>query len=289
MNEQCIFSRDVVCSLFDSLMSDDNKRDTMIIAITGSDASLSATIADYLEQRSFYRIDLSDAKRLPTPDDITPGRHHLITGGDLFAIKTLLDNHPDAKLLFAGTPEGLPPDQAALYQLAHAHVTQNTPESDIRTFVVAAMSSMPRPSWDQYFIDIAQVVARRGNCMKRQIAAVLVRDNRIVATGYNGTPKGAINCNEGGCERCNSLAPSGTGLDDCVCNHAEENAICQAAYHGISIKDATLYCTHSPCLRCAKLLINAGIKEVVYNADYPLSNRSIALLEQCHVTIRKYP
>jgi dCMP deaminase len=193
------------------------------------------------------------------------------------------------KILFAGVANPAAADLAEIHDLADIRITNQHSVKEIAALVADAMSSVQRPSWDQYFIEIAQVVARRGNCMKRQVAAVVVKDDRVVATGYNGTPKGAKNCNEGGCERCNSLAPSGTGLDDCVCNHAEENAICQAAYHGTSIRDATLYCTHSPCLRCAKLVINAGIKEVVYNADYPLSDRAKALLRQCNVVIRRYP
>ena len=261
----------------------------MIIVITGSDISRCNAIADFLEARSFHRIELSQTKRTPAPDDIVAGRHHIITGATPHDITDFLASTPDAKLIFAGTAEDGDGHLRSLQDRADAHITAETPKTDIVAFVTQAMSSAPRPSWDQYFIDIAQVVAKRGNCMKRQVAAVLVKDHRIVATGYNGTPRGATNCNEGGCERCNSLAPSGTGLDDCVCNHAEENAVCQAAYHGISIRDATLYCTHSPCLRCAKLLINAGIREVVYNADYPLSHRATALLEQCNVLIRRYP
>ena len=100
-----------------------------------------------------------------------------------------------------------------------------------------------RPNWDTYFMDIAHVVARRGNCSRRRVAALLVRDRRIISTGYNGTPRGITNCFEGGCARCAGDAPSGTALTECICSHAEENAITQAAYHGISVKDAVLYCT----------------------------------------------
>ncbi|MCM8775286.1 MAG: dephospho-CoA kinase, partial [Candidatus Omnitrophica bacterium] len=116
-----------------------------------------------------------------------------------------------------------------------------------------------RPDWDQYFMGIAKVAALRSSCIKRKVAAVIVKDKRIIATGYNGTPRGVKNCNEGGCPRCNSIDTSGKDLDECLCSHAEENAIVQSAYHGVSIKDSVLYTTYSPCLICTKMIINAGI------------------------------
>jgi dCMP deaminase len=150
------------------------------------------------------------------------------------------------------------------------------------------MSSNQRPGWDEYFMDIAHVVARRGNCSRRQVAAVIVRDRRIISTGYNGTPRGIANCDEGGCARCNSDAPSGHSLGDCVCCHAEENAIVQAAYHGISVKDGTLYCTISPCLMCTKMMINAGLSEVVYEHEYHFNDQARALFAEAGVTCRQF-
>ena len=143
-----------------------------------------------------------------------------------------------------------------------------------------------RPSWDQYFMDIAQMVAARSNCSRRQVAAVLVRDCRIISTGYNGTPRGVRNCSDGGCPRCNSDTPSGHGLHECLCSHAEENSIVQAAYHGIAVKGATLYPTFSPCLQCAKMIINAGIVEVVYHQRYSIDDVSTRLLKEAGVIIR---
>jgi dCMP deaminase len=145
-----------------------------------------------------------------------------------------------------------------------------------------------RPGWDAYFMDIARVVASRSNCVKRKVAAVITLDKRIIATGYNGTPRGVRNCNEGGCPRCNSFAPGGTQLGECLCSHGEENAIVQAAYHGVSVKGATLYTTLCPCLLCTKMMINAGIGEVVYNAQYPLGELSLELLEAAGVKARRY-
>ena len=144
-----------------------------------------------------------------------------------------------------------------------------------------------RPSWDQYFMDIAKQVAARSNCMKRQVAAVIVSDRRIISTGYNGTPRGVKNCNEGGCPRCNSFNESGRNLEECLCSHGEENAIVQASYHGIAIRDATLYTTYSPCLICSKMIINAGIRRVVYNEAYPLNDTAVRMLKEAGVDLVK--
>jgi dCMP deaminase len=146
-----------------------------------------------------------------------------------------------------------------------------------------------RPEWDHYFMGIAKVVALRSNCIKRKVAAVLVKDKRIISTGYNGTPRGVKNCSEGGCPRCNSIDASGKGLEECLCSHAEENSIVQSAYHGVAIKGSTLYTTFSPCLMCTKMIINAGIREVVFNMDYPLSETSFHLLQEAGVIVRKLP
>ena len=145
-----------------------------------------------------------------------------------------------------------------------------------------------RPDWDTYFMDIAHVVAKRGNCRRRQVAAVIVKDRRIISTGYNGTPRGVKNCFEGGCARCAGEAPSGAELGDCVCSHAEENAITQAAYHGIAVRDGVLYCTLSPCLICAKMIINAGIREVIFETEYQFSAQTRDLLQEAGVICRHY-
>jgi dCMP deaminase len=149
------------------------------------------------------------------------------------------------------------------------------------------LKEVQRPNWDQYFMDIAKVVASRSNCIKRKVAAIIVRDKRVISTGYNGTPRGIRNCNEGGCPRCNSLAASGTKLDECLCSHGEENAIVQASYHGVSLKDAVIYTTFAPCLMCAKMIINSGIREVIFNADYPLNDSSFKLFAEAGVSARK--
>ena len=149
------------------------------------------------------------------------------------------------------------------------------------------MPQQNRPDWDDYFLQIAHVVASRGNCLRRRVAAVIVKDRRIISTGYNGTPRGVRNCFDGGCPRCASRVPSGVGLSECLCSHAEENAITQAAYHGIALRGATLYSTLSPCLMCAKMMINAGIVEVVYERSYRFDRRTRALLTEAGVACRR--
>ena len=157
----------------------------------------------------------------------------------------------------------------------------------ITQIVMAIAQKKKRPNWDEYFLGIAKVVALRSNCVKRKVAAVIVKDQRIIATGYNGTPRGVKNCSEGGCPHCNQMASSGTKLDECLCSHGEENAITQSAYHGVNIKDSTLYTTYSPCLLCTKMIINSGIREVVFNVDYPLGETSMRILKEAGVAARK--
>ncbi len=152
---------------------------------------------------------------------------------------------------------------------------------------VSGEFKLARPSWDDYFMNIAKVVASRSNCIKRKVAAVIVKDKRIISTGYNGTPRGTKNCSEGGCPRCNRFSESGKNLEECVCSHGEENAIVQASYHGISIKDSSIYTTFSPCLMCTKMIINAGIKEVVYNVEYPLGETPMKLLKDAGIKVRQ--
>jgi dCMP deaminase len=126
-----------------------------------------------------------------------------------------------------------------------------------------------RPSWDDYFLEIAEVVAKRSSCMRRHIGAIIVRDHRILTTGYNGAPSGLKHCTEIGCLRDQLEVESGTRHELCRALHSEMNAIIQAAQHGVSTKGASLYCTNQPCSVCARMLINAGIVRIVYTGDYP--------------------
>jgi len=133
----------------------------------------------------------------------------------------------------------------------------------------ATESARPRPSWDEYFMKIAALVAERSTCLRRHVGALLVKDKRVIATGYNGAPSGLKHCSEVGCLREKLNVPSGERHELCRGLHAEQNAIIQAAVYGQDTRDATLYCTHKPCLLCAKMLINAGIKRAVIADDYP--------------------
>jgi dCMP deaminase len=179
----------------------------------------------------------------------------------------------------------------AVGQLADSTLENNGTLGELASAVDALLlrllRELPRPGWDQYFMDIAKVAASRSNCLKRKVAAIIVRDKRIISTGYNGTPRGTKNCNEGGCPRCNSLATSGTNLDECLCSHGEENAIVQAAYHGVGLSGSTIYSTLAPCLMCAKMIINSGIAEVVYNKDYQLNESAFRLFQEAGIEVRK--
>ncbi|MFQ5696867.1 MAG: deaminase [Myxococcota bacterium] len=156
----------------------------------------------------------------------------------------------------------------------------------VQAFLERRLLFRSRPDWDTYFMNIARVVASRANCVKRKVGAVVISDRRIISTGYNGTPRGVRNCNEGGCPRCAGAALSGTRLDECLCSHAEENAITQAAYHGVRVREGAIYTTLCPCLMCTKMIINTGIVEVVYGAPFPLAEPSLLLLHEAGVKVR---
>ena len=126
-----------------------------------------------------------------------------------------------------------------------------------------------RPSWDEYFMGICEQVGGRSTCMRRHVGAVVVRDRRILATGYNGTPAGLRHCEDVGCLREQMGITSGSNHELCRGIHAEQNAVIQAAKHGIAMDGAIAYCTHQPCVLCAKILLNAGVVDIVYRDPYP--------------------
>jgi dCMP deaminase len=129
---------------------------------------------------------------------------------------------------------------------------------------------MERPSWDEYFMEMAMLTAKRSTCMRRNVGAVIVQDKHIIATGYNGAPKGIPHCEEiGGCLREKMNIPSGERHELCRALHAEQNAIIQAATLAQSIEGASIYITNQPCVICAKMIINAGIKRIVVKEGYP--------------------
>lgn len=126
-----------------------------------------------------------------------------------------------------------------------------------------------RPTLDEYFMEIAAIVAKRSTCLRNQVGAVIVKDKRILSTGYNGAPRNLEHCLDIGCIRQQNNIASGTRHELCRAVHAEQNAIIQAALHGVSTENATVYCTHQPCILCAKMLINAKVEKVVFGAAYP--------------------
>ena len=129
---------------------------------------------------------------------------------------------------------------------------------------------MNRPSWDEYFMEMAALAAKRSTCLRRQVGAVIVRDKRAIATGYNGAPQGLLHCAErGGCFREKMNVPSGERHELCMALHAEQNAIIQAAAFGLSIEGSVIYITHQPCVICAKMIINAGIRRILVREGYP--------------------
>lgn len=130
-------------------------------------------------------------------------------------------------------------------------------------------NKISRPSWDKYFLSISKLVAERSTCLRRQVGAVIVKDKRILTTGYNGAPSGLEHCDKTGCMREKLKIPSGQRHELCRALHAEMNAILQAAQYGISLGKSIIYCTNQPCIICAKMIINAGINRVVVLSNYP--------------------
>jgi dCMP deaminase len=147
---------------------------------------------------------------------------------------------------------------------------------------------MTRPSWDEYFMEITHFVARRSTCLRRQVGAVLVKDKNILATGYNGAPSGVAHCLDVGCLREKQGIPSGERHELCRGLHAEQNAIIQAAKHGTNIDDSTLYCTTMPCIICSKMIINAGIRRIVFEEGYS-DTLAAEMIEESGVAVEKFP
>ena len=145
-----------------------------------------------------------------------------------------------------------------------------------------------RPSWDEYFMRIAELAATRSTCLRRQVGAVIVKDKKILATGYNGAPSGLKHCLDIGCLREKLKIPSGERHELCRATHAEQNAVAQAALFGVSIRDGVMYSTNQPCILCTKLIINAGIKKIVIQDSYP-DRMSMEMLREARVKIQVHP
>ena len=144
-----------------------------------------------------------------------------------------------------------------------------------------------RPSYDEYFMEMAHVVSKRSTCLRRKVGALLVKDKHILCTGYNGAPKGLSHCSDVGCLREEQNIPSGERHELCRGLHAEQNAIIQAALFGVSVKGSVLYCTNTPCVVCVKMLINAGVEEIIYSGEYP-DDLARKILQESNIKIRKF-
>ncbi|AHY77842.1 Dcd1p [Saccharomyces cerevisiae YJM1356] len=147
------------------------------------------------------------------------------------------------------------------------------------------MAPLMRPSWDSYFMKLATLAASRSNCMKRRVGCVIVRECRVIATGYNGTPRHLTNCFNGGCPRCND--GDSRNLHTCLCLHAEENALLEAGRDRVG-QNATLYCDTCPCLTCSVKIVQTGISEVVYSQSYRMDEESFKVLKNAGITVRQF-
>lgn len=189
-----------------------------------------------------------------------------------------------------------PSSQTGLYSLlAQAHVRVLNSFADLDTLwthldkLDLASPYRLRPSWEAYFLSLCTLASLRSNCMKRRVGAVLVRDNRVLSTGYNGTPRGLTNCNEGGCPRCNDSGNScGVGLGECLCLHAEENTLLECGRERGGAQGTVLYCNTCPCMRCAVKIVQVGVKEVVYQLDYSVDHRSSDIFAAAGIIFSKY-
>ena len=250
----------------------------MIIGLFGEDSQLITSLQNDLNEKGFHSCQQSEH----SPRD--QYQHRVFRARRMPRDWKAL-REKEVILVWVGQPVGTTVKFDLVLTPQHS---ESEAREQVNQLVRKKLAGPPRPSWDEYFMRMAQVASMRSNCIKRKVGAVVVRDRRIVSTGYNGTPRGTKNCNEGGCPRCSHLAASGTRLDECLCSHAEENAITQAAYHGTSVKTGCLYTTFSPCLMCTKMIINSGITEVVFNVEYPLNDVAFQLFGQAGVTIRKH-
>ncbi|ORY03135.1 cytidine deaminase-like protein [Clohesyomyces aquaticus] len=191
----------------------------------------------------------------------------------------------DAHLFAPGTGLG------ALIQRAQLKLLNSTTSISSLYTALGSLSltdeARLRPSWDQYFMQLADLAAHRSNCMKRRVGCVIAREKRVISTGYNGTPRGMTNCNEGGCPRCNNASRAGADLSTCLCLHAEENALLEAGRDRIG-EGSILYCNTCPCLTCSVKITQVGISEVVYNQGYLVDTKTAEIFAEGGVKLRQF-
>ncbi|KAF9093646.1 Deoxycytidine monophosphate (dCMP) deaminase [Mortierella sp. GBA35] len=233
--------------------------------------------------------------QLPTTITISPSNN--ITNNRNNGISTTMSSGGSTPSIPDQEPTALSPTQffnSPPYKLLSMSdlsiLNHYTNLSCLRTAIEALDITNPdllRPSWDSYFMYLANLAARRSNCMKRRVGCVLVREKRVIATGYNGTPKNLTNCNDGGCSRCNQATPCGRGLDRCLCMHAEENALLEAGRERVG-KESTIYCNTCPCLGCAIKIVQVGVSEVVYSESYGMDDLTAEVFRKAGVVLRQH-
>ncbi|KAF8846062.1 putative dCMP deaminase [Paxillus ammoniavirescens] len=268
----------------------------MFIAIVGTRGSGKSTVEDYLVAKGFTSVPFSPGRSLPL---IFASPGHLlehVTENWLTNFVTVdlatvpLVNHFAKRPFFMLVNallglRGINP----FVKLNVINTFQSISELHCHLDLLdMASSERLRPQWDTYFMawnTLADLASQRSNCMKRRVGAILVRENRIVATGYNGTPRGVTNCNEGGCAHCNRTST----IDDaeCLCLHAEENALLEAGRDRVGL-NAILFCNTCPCLKCTIKIIQSGVKTVVYNLSYKVDEASAKLFREAGVEIRRH-
>ncbi|KAI9088751.1 cytidine deaminase-like protein [Phlyctochytrium arcticum] len=245
------------------------------------------TLAEFLE-RDEQRLYAPNQVRIEPDSEAENNSQGGLVGhvGEILTNMTLLSNSPNSAPIESSL--------SSLYSLmskADLRIVNHFSNlDDLHVALSSARLTDPdrlRPSWDSYFMELCNLAARRSNCMKRRVGAILVKERRIISTGYNGTPRGVRNCNEGGCPRCNENAPCGSGLDSCLCLHAEENALLEAGRERV---DATtiLYCNTCPCLGCAKKIVQVGVHEVVFSQSYGMDDMTAKLLKEGGVHLRQH-
>jgi len=200
----------------------------------------------------------------------------------------------DDRLLYGSSPSQsitTTKGTAPLHSRAHLQLLNSHPSIQsyfqFLTTLDLPSESRLRPPWDTYFMHLAHLASLRSNCMKRRVGCVLIHNNRIISTGYNGTPRGITNCNAGGCPRCNSGSSGGAALSTCLCLHAEENALLEAGRERIR-DGAVLYCDTCPCLTCSVKIAQVGVREVVYSQTYNMDESSRRVLAEAGVKLRQY-
>lgn len=276
------------------------RRRAMLVGITGTEGSGRRTAKAYLESKQLKSIEFNDEA---LDAIVSRWQEHFVTiiparPGEIskrpWFVHLNIEAPENIRKTRSGSSNGSTSasfdDRVANIRDAHINLVNNF--ATIKEFHAALEdlnlldAERVRPSWDRYFMTIADLASQRSNCMKRRVGCVLVRDKRIVSTGYNGTPRGFTNCSDGGCPRCNSGSKGGSLLSTCLCLHAEENALLEAGRDRIT--SGTLYCNTCPCLTCSIKIVQSGVKEVVYSQDYSMDTESARVLRLGGVHLRQY-